>query len=121
MSDIKKITITAFLGLMALELNMPLSVHSQSNMLLSQCQKVNYPVGLIVRSAPSSSSRRVGSIIYGQRVKLDGIVNKNSRKVIPTTVQDKDGNTWVKILAPRRGFILFTTGTDRDSLISCQQ
>lgn len=116
---IKKTTLTAFIGIMALEISMPLSVNSQSDISLSGCQKVNYPVGLIVRSAPSSSSRRIGSLIYGQKVKLDGIVKKNSRFVTPTTVEDADGNTWIKIKAPRRGFILFTTGTDRDSLVSC--
>ncbi|HEY9692024.1 MAG TPA: hypothetical protein V6D15_07450 [Oculatellaceae cyanobacterium] len=91
---------------------------------ISHCQKVNYPIGLTIRSAPSSSSRRIGSVGYGQKVRLAGTLTKartGSFTVVPTTAKDENGTTWVKIKAPIRGFVLFATGSDRDSLISCQQ
>jgi Bacterial SH3 domain len=109
-----------FVGAMILGLNTPLPVYSQPKLSLSQCQKVNYPVGLIVRSAPSSSSRRIGSLIYGRKVKLDGKKIPGINNVTPITAEDSDGTTWIKIKAPIRGFILFAQNADRDSLIPCQ-
>jgi hypothetical protein len=91
---------------------------------ISYCQKVNYPIGLTIRSAPTSSSRRVSSVAYGKKVRLAGTLKKaatGSFTVIPTTAKDENGTTWVKIKAPVRGFVLFATGEDTDSLIPCQQ
>ncbi|MGB3208855.1 MAG: hypothetical protein WBB28_28015 [Crinalium sp.] len=96
---------------------------------ISACQKVNYPVGLTIRSAPTSSSRRISAVAYGQNVRLAGTLKKAGRRsftVIPTTAKDENGTTWVKIQAPRSGFVLFATGADTDSfdtdsLISCPQ
>ena len=89
---------------------------------ISSCQKVNYPIGLNVRSGPNSSSRRIGSVGYGQKVRLAGTLKKagtGSSTVIPTTAKDEYETTWVKIQAPVRGFVLFTPIREKDSLIPC--
>lgn len=120
MSYLKKNTVAAFMGAMAIGLNTQLPAHSQP---IPYCQKVNYPIGLNIRSAPSSDSRRLRSVAYGSRVFLDGKLNRSgigSLTVIPTIAKDSQGTTWVKIKAPVRGWVLFITGDDRDSLISCQ-
>lgn len=120
MSDLKKTTVAAFLGSMVIGLNIQLPIHSEP---ISECQKVNYPIGLNIRSAPSSSSSRLSSIAYGLNVSLDGKLKKPGRgsaTVTPTIVQDSEGTTWIKIKAPVPGWVLFTTGNDIDSLISCQ-
>ena len=89
---------------------------------ISSCQKVNYPIGLNIRSAPNSSSRRIGSVGYGQKVRLAGTLKKagtGSSTVIPTTAKDEYETTWVKIQAPVRGFVLFVPIRERNSLIPC--
>ncbi len=118
--NLQKTTITALIVTIALGLKIPLPANSKAD---PYCRQVNYPIGLNVRSAPTSSSRRMGSLAYGQKVKIVGKLKRvgtDNVIVIPTTAQDSDGTTWVKIKAPLRGFVLFTTGRDRDSLTSCE-
>jgi hypothetical protein len=118
---LKNRTVAAVIGAIAIGLNTQLPAHAEP---ISSCQKVNYPIGLNIRSAPSSSSRRLRSIAYGLKVVLAGTPKRSetgSPTVIPTTVKDSQGTTWVKIKSPVSGWVLFTTGSDTDSLISCQQ
>jgi len=58
---------------------------------------------------PSSNSKRLGSVAYGKKVKLDGEVLKGA-KVNPETVRDGDGAIWIKIREPIRGYILYNHG-----------
>ncbi|MBW4576038.1 MAG: hypothetical protein KME08_12225 [Aphanothece sp. CMT-3BRIN-NPC111] len=121
MSNFKQTTVAAFVGAMALGLTTQLPAHSEQ---IPYCQKVNYAIGLNIRSAPRSDSRRRSSVAYGQKVFLAGTLKRSgtgSVTVIPTVAKDSQGTTWVKIKAPVSGWVLFATGGDTDSLVSCQQ
>jgi len=121
MSYLKKRAVVAFIGAMTIGLSTQSPADAEQ---IPVCQKVNYPIGLNIRSAPNSSSRRVGRVAYGVNVSLAGTPQRSgmgSPTVTPTTAKDSQGSTWVKIKTPVRGWVLFATGGDRDSLVSCQQ
>lgn len=75
--------------------------------------QVNAPVGLIIRSKPSSKTKRVGSLEEGVKVTLAGkAVEGDKTKVIPVVFKDAEDPdaSWIQITKPQAGFVLYRAG-----------
>lgn len=70
---------------------------------------VNAEVGLVVRAHPNSNSDRVGSVKYGQVVRVVGDKVEGAKGIIASLIEDKQtpGTWWVKIKDPYVGFVLY--------------
>jgi len=86
---------------------------------VAQCHQVNAPVGLIIRSKPSSDSKRLGSVAEGEKVTLAGKVAEKGM-VEPVIVQDADAS-WIQITKPKAGYVLYRAGgtAPYDYLVPC--
>lgn len=75
--------------------------------------QVNAPVGLIIRSKPGTTGKRLGSLEEGAKVTLAGkAVEGDKTKVIPVVTKD-DGDmdaTWIQITTPKAGYVLYRAG-----------
>jgi len=78
---------------------------------VAQQHQVNAPVGLIIRSKPSSDSKRLGSLAEGEKVTLAGKAAEKGM-VVPVVVKDaKDADaSWIQISKPKAGYVLYRTG-----------
>jgi hypothetical protein len=81
---------------------------------LAECHKVHSEVGLLIRATASSSGKKVGSLSKGEKVQLDGEELAGTGAVYPMMKKDSDGAYWVKIKAPKEGYVLYTSDDDLD-------
>lgn len=75
--------------------------------------QVNAPVGLVIRSKPSTKTKRVGSLEEGLKVTLAGKpVEGDKTKVIPVVYKDVENPevSWIQITKPQTGFVLYRAG-----------
>jgi uncharacterized protein YgiM (DUF1202 family) len=88
---------------------------------VDQCLQVNAPVGLVIRSKPSSDSKRLGSLAEGEKVTLAGKAEKGM--VVPVIVKDaKDAEaSWIQITKPKASYVLYRAGgtAPYDYLVPC--
>lgn len=86
---------------------------------VAQCHQVNAPIGLIIRSKPSSDSKRLGSLAEGEKVTLAGKTVEKSM-VEPVIVKDADAS-WIQITKPKAGYVLYRVGgtAPYDYLVPC--
>jgi len=86
---------------------------------VAQCHQVNAPVGLIIRSKPSSDSKRLGSLAEGEKVTLAGKAAEKGR-VEPVIVKVEDAS-WIQITKPKAGYVLYRVGgtAPYDYLVPC--
>jgi len=78
---------------------------------VAQSHQVNAPVGLVIRSKPSSDSKRLGSLAEGEKVTLAGKAAEKGM-VVPVIVKDaKDPEaSWIQISKPKAGYVLYRAG-----------
>ncbi len=90
---------------------------------LAECHKVESEVGLLIRAGASSDSRKLGSLKRGQEVQLDGEELTDAGAVYPMIKTSSDGGYWVKIKAPKAGYVLYATKDDPDFryLVPCEE
>ena len=79
---------------------------------MAECHKVFSEVGLQIRATASSEGRKVGSLQKGQKVKLDGESLAGTGAVYPMIKEDDAGGYWVKIKAPKAGYVLYSSDDD---------
>ncbi len=75
--------------------------------------KVNAPVGLVIRSKPSTTGKRLGAIEEGTKVTLAGkAVEGDKTKVVPVVSKDDQDidASWIQITAPKAGYVLYRAG-----------
>lgn len=80
---------------------------------VASCHQVNAPVGLVIRSAPGTDGKRLGSLEEGTRVTLAGkAVEGDYNKVVPVVSKDAQDPeaSWIQISAPKSGYVLYRTG-----------
>jgi hypothetical protein len=80
---------------------------------VARSHKVNAPVGLSIRSKPSTDGKRLALLEEGDKVTLAGkAVADDKSKVVPVVskdTQDPDA-TWIQISAPKAGYVLYRVG-----------
>ncbi|MDB6004337.1 MAG: hypothetical protein JWR15_1324 [Prosthecobacter sp.] len=92
---------------------------------VSRCHKVNAPVGLSIRSKPSTDGKRLALLEEGAKVTLAGkAVADDKSKVLPVVskdAQDPDAS-WIQISAPKAGYVLYRAGgaSPYDYLVPCK-
>ena len=79
---------------------------------MAECHKVHSEVGLLVRASASSKGRKVGNLSKGDKVRLDGESLAGTGAVYPMIQKDADGAYWVKIKAPKAGYVLYSSDDD---------
>ena len=79
---------------------------------LAACHKVDSEVGLLIRAGASSESRKLGSLKKGQKVELDGEELAGTGAVYPMMKKSADGGYWLKIKAPKAGYVLYAVQDD---------
>lgn len=89
---------------------------------IAQCHQVQAPVGLVIRSKPSTEGKRLGSLTEGTKVTLAG---KAAEKGLVTPVIVKDAKdpdaSWIQIAKPKAGYVLYRAGgtAPYDYLVPC--
>ena len=81
---------------------------------MEECHKVFAEVGLLVRASPSSGGKKVGSLAKGEKVRVDGETLEGTGAVYPMIKKDSEGAFWVKIKAPKAGYVLYSSADDAD-------
>ena len=81
---------------------------------MQECHKVFSEVGLLVRASPSSEGKKLGSLEKGEKVRLDGETLAGTGAVYPMIQKDSDGSFWVKIKAPKAGYVLYSSADDEN-------
>jgi len=78
---------------------------------------------LLIRATASSKGRKAGSLQKGQKVKLDGESLAGTGAVYPMVKKDGDGAYWVKIKAPKEGYVLYSSDDDPEYtyIVPCSQ
>jgi hypothetical protein len=86
---------------------------------VAQCHQVNAPIGLIIRSKPTSDSKRLGSLAEGEKVTLAGKAAEKGM-VEPVIVKVEDAS-WIQITKPKAGYVLYRVGgtAPYDYLVPC--
>ena len=79
---------------------------------MTQCHKVFSEVGLLVRASASSSAKKIGSLTKGQKVQLDGESLPETGAVYPMIKKDSEGSYWIKLKAPKAGYVLYSSDSD---------
>ncbi len=67
---------------------------------------------MLIRATASSKGRKAGSLQKGQKVKLDGESLAGTGAVYPMVKKDGDGAYWVKVKAPKDGYVLYSSDDD---------
>lgn len=90
---------------------------------MAECHKVFSEVGLVIRTGPSSDAKKIGSLQKGARVKLDGEILKGTGAVYPMIQDGPDGSLWIKLKAPKAGYVLLASEDDPDYryLVPCEE
>lgn len=92
---------------------------------VARCHKVNAPVGLVIRSKPSTDGKRLAVLEEGTKVTLAGKAAADDKsKVTPVVskdAQDADAS-WIQISAPKAGYVLYRAGgtSPYDYLVPCK-
>lgn len=90
---------------------------------LAECHRVFSEVGLIVRATASSNGKKVGRLEKGEKVQLDGEELSGAGAVYPMMKKDSTGGYWIKIKAPKEGYVLYTSADDTEYryIVPCKQ
>lgn len=78
---------------------------------LNQCHTVNSQVGLIVRDEPSSDGAKLGTLKYGQKVKLAG-EQVEGEPLVNARISKNGNENWLKIKQPFKGWVLYFVDDD---------
>ena len=120
MKNIIRCGVAAFVGLWSISIEAAPPTGSDP---MTQCHKVHSDVGLLVRATASSKGKKLGSLSKGDRVQLDGEELAGTGAVYPMIKKDADGAYWVKIKAPKEGYVLYSSDDDPEYtyIVPCKQ